>query len=290
MRVILFAATLAAAFLAQGETAYVKVVDEDGKPVPGATVNFAWYANKFSRNERYERRGAVTDASGMARVRPGMGGYALYLEGIDRGGEVCFERWLNPAWKGFVRTSECPESSPFVFTVRKILPKSYLVIPDSVSTEKIIDLKSRGACVTGRVDILSTFKLGGPKTEVVDGRSKYVWPYAPAYADFFVSARYDEAADGWRVAFWTTNANCGVVATAGRRYEAPEAGYLPRAEVSQEEYLSPSFTLYLRTREPRVYAMVTPEGWTGQTPRETRGGTPGQRRFRFRLREVRVNP
>ena len=174
--------------------------------------------------------------------------------------------------------------------VRKLLPKSYLVIPDRIDTEKIIDLKSGGECVTGRVDILSTFKLGGPKTAVVDGRSKYVWPYPPPYDDFFVSARYDEASDGWRVAFWTTNANCGVIATAKRRYEAPADGYLPRAEVSQEEYLSPSFTLYLRTREPRVYAMMTPEGWTGQTPRETRGGPPGQRRFRFRLREVRVNP
>ena len=263
---------------------YFRVVDDAGNPVSGVSVRCYWERLCLPFSMKNESRVVVSDGDGMGEISV----EKIRSVSVDRVAKDGYVYELT--YQHFDVGGQGTRESPVVIPVRKLLPKSYLVIPDRIDTEKIIDLKSGGECVTGRVDILSTFKLGGPKTAVVDGRSKYVWPYPPPYDDFFVSARYDEASDGWRVAFWTTNANCGVIATAKRRYEAPADGYLPRAEVSQEEYLSPSFTLYLRTREPRVYAMVTPEGWTGQTPRETRGGPPGQRRFRFQLREARVNP
>ena len=296
-RGILFTAVCAAWYLGVARSVggarefHIRVEDDAGVPVSGAEVRMSWMA--LTPERRMKRMSGVfrtgTDGMALADIHGGFAG----INGASKEG-YADEPGLNPSGREAEESlhgeGRATRENPCVYRIRRLLPKSYLVIPDSVSTEKIIDLKSGGECVTGRVDILSTFKLGGPKTAVVDGRSKYVWPYAPAYADFFVSARYDEAAGGWRVAFWTTNANCGVIATAKRRYEAPEDGYLPRAEVSQEEYLSPSFTLYLRTREPRVYAMVVPAGLELQVPRETRSGPEGRRRFRFLLREVRINP
>lgn len=76
------------------------------------------------------------------------------------------------------------------------------------------------------------------------------------YVDFFVLPKCDHQKKEWTLTLLTTNANCGIIATTNRLYRAPESGYRARVDVGKSAYLSPSFTLYLKTRPQGLYAMV----------------------------------
>ena len=112
------------------------------------------------------------------------------------------------------------------------------------------------------------------------------WRTLP-YDDFFVSSRYHEDQRRWETVFWTTNANCGLVATVNRRFTAPETGYVSRIEVSQEDFTNKAFTLYLKTRDPSVYVMI-PFGLNDLRSR----GPVGQVGpiWDFRYKDARINP
>ena len=271
---------------------YVRVVDEDGKPLAGVRFDVRVLSSGFLLGVRGGDWTEHCETDGRGEWSKTFSkAYSLSLDtrSFRKDGYV-YDKDMNRPRMYLEFLAACRRETPCLVVMNRAQEKSYLVIPDRIDTEKIIDLKSGGECVTGRVDLLKLTAERGVLANPLNGAVRRGHVAIRPYDDLFVSARYDEEAGGWRVAFWTTNANCGVVATARRRYEAPEDGYLPRAEVSQEEYLSPSFTLYLRTREPRVYAMVVPAGLELQVPRETRSGPEGRRRFRFLLREVRINP
>ena len=77
------------------------------------------------------------------------------------------------------------------------------------------------------------------------------------------------------------------MATVNRRFAAPETGYVSRIEVPQEAFTNRAFTLYLKTRNPVVYAMIP----FGLDDLESRSwvGLQGPR-WRFHYDVARINP
>ena len=74
-------------------------------------------------------------------------------------------------------------------------------------------------------------------------------------ADCFARTEFDEVKKAWKCTFWTTNVNGGVFATTNRVFIAPATGYQKRIEVPMEMCCSPTFTLYVKTYDPLLYAM-----------------------------------
>ena len=131
------------------------------------------------------------------------------------------------------------ESKPCVIVLRKLEPSSFLLRAECGGNG------TKTGVVVFPVDIMRSLKTGRAELSKTGG-----------YCDFFVSANFDEGGKRWKTAFWTTNAHCGLVATTNRQFHAPASGYTNRVEVPQDMYTSPSFTLYLKTRSPQIYAML----------------------------------
>ncbi|MBQ9432586.1 MAG: hypothetical protein IJU44_13645 [Kiritimatiellae bacterium] len=163
-----------------------------------------------------------------------------------------YERWLNPLI--YNQLDHSTVKSPFVLRMRWILDeKSFLLDP----------LDDTGRAFNARSPSFE-FKAGdAARTEGVDlfygvcetpGVAGYV--HSERYDDFLVRPAYDAASGKWEAAFIVTNAGCGIIATTNRVFMAPADGYRTEVAVPQEVLDHPAFTLYLRTREPRLYAML----------------------------------
>ncbi|MBP5321978.1 MAG: hypothetical protein J6334_13455 [Kiritimatiellae bacterium] len=247
-------------------TAYVQVIDEAGTPIPGATVSASWFFRTFFPSRLKTGAGDYTcNKRGIAAI--GLNGRALVTFNSAAKEGYVFENYLNPN-REILSEKVDTRTNPRRIVLRRLEPVSFL-----------LEVEGDG----GR------FSKGKPVEFGVDffHKIRKEWK-TPFYDDFFVSARYRENEHRWETVFWTTNANCGLVATVNRRFTAPETGYVSRVEVSQEAFTNEAFTLYLKTRNPTVYAMVP----FGLSDLQSRGpvGQVKDPNWDFRYRIARINP
>ena len=215
-------------------TAYVQVVDEAGTPIPGATVSASWFFRTFFPSRLKTGAGDYTcNKRGIAAIR--LNGRGLVtVDSAAKEGYV-FERYLNLNREPLSEKVDT-RTNPRQIILRRLELASYQLEIDS-----------------GRV----RWSEGSPVEFGVDffHKIRKEWK-TPSYDDFFVSARYRENEQRWNTVFWTTNVNCGLIVTANRQFTAPATGYVSRVEVSQEAFTNNAFTLYFKTRNPTVYAMI----------------------------------
>ena len=146
-----------------------------------------------------------------------------------------FEEYLNPH-RDNLSVEKDTRSNPRRVVLRRLEPASFLLEVDLNKRYYTKDPK-----LTFGIDLIRCHR-----------EQRNITPYD----DFFVSTRYRDQEHRWDTVFWTTNVNCGLIATTNRRFTAPETGYVSRVEVSQEVFTNKAFTLYLKTRNPTVYAMI----------------------------------
>ncbi len=250
---------------ATAETAYVQVVDDGGAPIPGATVSVYWFEGRlFSGKIRGASGNFTCNGRGVASIRLN-GKIMVVPDRADKGGYI-YERYMNRD-RTFLSGDKDTKSNPRRMVLRRPEPASFLLELEGGGIQS-----SRGGAIGFGVDLFRKLRR---QTE------------SNAYDDFFVSAVFNETGQFWTTTFWTTNANCGLVATADRRFTAPSSGYTDRVEVSQETITNRAFTLYLKTRVPAVYAMIP----FGLNDLEARGsvGLQGPL-WDFKYTVARINP
>ena len=217
-------------------TAYVQVVDEVGEPIPGAVVSAYWFEKTLFPSKV---KGGVGNFTCDKRGKVAIGLIDKAMVTLQKAAKegYAFEWYLNQDLnQDFLDGKVDTRTNPRQVVLRRLEPTSFL-------------LKVEGD--GGR------FSKGKPVEFGVDffHKIRKEWK-TPSYDDFFVSARYRENEQRWNTVFWTTNVNCGLIVTANRQFTAPATGYVSRVEVSQEAFTNNAFTLYFKTRNPTVYAMI----------------------------------
>ena len=252
---------------ALADTAYVRVVDEAGMPISGAVVSAYWFEKPIFTSKVKPGSGNFTcDKRGVAEISL-FGKAMVTLRNAGKEG-YAFEEYLNLNMRrDFLSGDADTRSIPRRIVLRRLEPASFLLVADSGGFRH-----STGTPIQFSIDIFH--------------KMRKEWRTLP-YDDFFVSSRYHEDQRRWETVFWTTNANCGLVATVNRRFTAPETGYVSRIEVSQEDFTNKAFTLYLKTRDPSVYVMIP----FGLSDLQSRGpvGQVGPI-WDFRYKDARINP
>ena len=252
-------------FAVHAGTAYVQVVDEAGTPIPGATVSASWFVRTFFPSALKTGAGHfVCNEQGVTAIKL-TGKSMVTLDSAAKEGYV-FERYLNLNRDPLAIETDIL-SNPRRIVLRQLELASYQLEIDSGRVRW-----SEGSSVEFGVDFFHKIRKE--------------WKIA-SYDDFFVSARYREKEHRWDTVFWTTNANCGLVATVNRRFIAPETGYVSRVEVSQETFTNKAFTLYLKTRNPTLYAMIP----FGLSDLQARGSIDKMKPcWDFHFKVARINP
>ena len=252
---------------ALADTAYVQVVDEAGMPISGAVVSAYWFEKTIFSSKVKPGSGNFTcDKRGVAEISL-FGKAMVTLRNAGKEG-YAFEEYLNLNMRrDFLSGDADTRSIPRRIVLRRLEPVSFLLVVDSGGFRH-----SKGTPIQFSIDLFHKLRKE--------------WKI-PSYDDFFVSSRYHEDQRRWETVFWTTNANCGLVATVNRRFAAPETGYVSRIEVSQEDFTNKAFTLYLKTRDPSVYVMIP----FGLSDLQSRGpvGQVGPI-WDFRYKDARINP
>ena len=250
---------------AYAETAYVRAVDEAGTPFSGAAVSVSWFEKPlFSSALKVGSEKLTCDRQGMTSIR--LNGKAMVtLDSAVKEGYV-FEHYLNLDQDPLSGKRDT-RSNPRRIVLRRLEPVSFLLVADSGGFRH-----SKGAPIQFSIDLFHKLRKE--------------WKI-PSYDDFFVSSRYHEDQRRWETVFWTTNANCGLVATVNRRFTAPGTGYVSRIEVSQEDFANKAFTLYLKTRNPSIYVMI-PFGLSDLQSRGPAGQVGAI--WDFRYKDARINP
>ncbi|MBQ9430277.1 MAG: carboxypeptidase regulatory-like domain-containing protein [Kiritimatiellae bacterium] len=244
------------------ETAYVLVVDESGVPIPGATVSAYWFEGRlFSGKIRSASGNFSCNGKGVAAIRLN-GKVMVTLKSAGKDGYV-FEGYLNSDYDILSGTRDT-KSNPRRMVLRKPEPASFLLEVPYREPRYI-----ESGALEFAVDLFKPLQ-GHIKTR--------------EYDDFLVSARYNKEIQRWETVFWTTNANCGLIATTDRRFTAPSTGYVARVEVSQDTITQKSFTLYLKTRDPPVYVMIPFE------INDLRVSSPPLIHWDFTFTSARINP
>ncbi len=234
------------------------VTDTEGNPLPGVT--FTVFTDKVycgllgivNKSKNYQ---FTTGKDGMWRGLPsrtltaGIVENSLGKEGYD------YRWWLNFELN-HAPFDQSTVKKPYVLRMRRILDeKSFLLDPLDFG-EKLSSCKS---------DFGHSFKSDKDvKTVPVDlfygvmetPGSGGGYEHTERYDDFLYTPSYDEETGEWTVTFSVTNAGCGIIATTNRIFVAPADGYTNRVTVSRDTLYHPAFTLYLKTRQPMLYAML----------------------------------
>ena len=223
---------------------YGKVVDMQGNPIPGATVNISRYSF-----------GAAISARGCAPVRTTLK--------TDKNG--CFKKWNINVWRFFADASKegyaeerslnpgdfkyypwHSKKDPVVITLRKKEPETFLVIspPDNNKLDIAPLFKTPGTnSVSQPFDILS---WGGDRK----------WrDSVTTNADLQIDAAFDAARQCWNVTYAVTNGAKGLILSDTMLYEAPETGYSPSATFSVTNQEQDCY-VYVKSREPLIYSRL----------------------------------
>ncbi len=207
---------------------FIRVVDQTGAAVPKAKL-LIWHCNGrdfFTTDDDGRFSMTFKDRLGCRVLRVKKVGY-------DTRGR----NFLQPFDFGIARPGETSYERPHTIVIRKMEPE-----PEAID----IDPDWRFRKWYDDEPPSEPFSIFGNGDDL--GKSGYV--------DLFVLPKCDHQKKEWTLSFWTTNVNCGIIATTNRVYVAPESGYRARVDVAKSDYLSPSFTLYLKTRPQGLYAMV----------------------------------
>lgn len=254
-------------------TTHYMVVDHTGQPVVGAKVDLSWQTFAHEGRKIVTNRGTescLSDEDGRVSMgilnRGDIYAGHVSVRGIEKEGYV-LEDYQNPDIRSEKQDRIHPKEAPFKIVLRKR------------NEEKEMLLRLQGDC-----DDLSVKAIRGkpsPQPLAVSLLNPGRLSRPGDYIDFLVQPSFDEMKKSWVMSFWTTNENAGIIATTNRVYVAPESGYAKRVEVSREDFQSRTFTLYLKTFSPQVYAMVY---W--QKPLQNNKETE----FQFKLCQYDVNP
>jgi hypothetical protein len=227
-------------------TVYLKAVDEDGEPLDGVTFTLDWYYGMNPWRPKCGRGTFVSGRDGSAKALITRGSMII-LVSAQKDGYV-YENYLNYSGdprRHYLDQPGCAtKQQPWTAVLRKRMPSSFLLTNNNTVKDIFNAISSSFASNgDGTVYSVNIFGRLGKKA-------------GEKYDDFFVRPVYDAESNRWSATFWTTNAHCGLVATTNRQFHAPASGYTNRVEVPQDMYTSPSFTLYLKTRSPQIYAML----------------------------------
>ena len=215
---------------------HFQAVDDSGNPLPGVKfILFWWCADGSGSFEKL----FVSDQDGRFCPDGSFPGDDAFFKSMEKEGYV-YEDYLNRGpgrWSWM--SSPYPREHPYKLVFRK----------------KILE---KGLCVGHACenDGIRIFRRGEKKDTLplaVVLKPGYRGETQPA--DCFARTEFDEVKKAWKCTFWTTNVNGGVFATTNRVFIAPATGYQKRIEVPMEMCCSPTFTLYVKTYEPLLYAM-----------------------------------
>ena len=234
MRVWVIAAVLLPILSVQaGKGIHLKAVDEDGQPLGDVTFTLSWYYG-YGINPLRPKRGEGTfkgDDNGMAVVR-NIRGQMIALRSAAKEGYV-FERYLNdPGTNPYLdKNGTATETNPHVVILRKREERTSFLLDWGDLTRSSGGEASEGEAI--------------PVSILADGMT-----------DFYVEPTFDAASNLWTATFRSATGTCSLAVSTRRRYVAPEEGWSDRVTVPQAVYTNESFTLYVRAREPRLYAMI----------------------------------
>lgn len=237
-------------------SANILVVDREGQPVAGANMVLSGYKILDSPAIR-KREGAQvlvqTDRAGRVEIKLGADGSCGLDDILSIGKEgYKFEDFLNPSWKSPVTSRHTPQN-PRKYVLRKLEDEKTCML-------RPVGVKDSSGMWLGEGFFYSCKEGAGRMRCDVDffrnvSEAKPEWSHL-RYTDFSIEPHFDSVLEQWSFTLTTTNFGCGIIATTNRVFRAPENGYGQRVEVSPELYTHPCFTLYFRTRTPRVYAMI----------------------------------
>jgi len=227
---------------AWGKLTHFITVDESGKPVPGVKVKMSWTVTEGERNGEVMREEFVSNSEGRICTGEDFCPSAS-VEWVGKDG-YSFESYLNLQSRGPFPPRQCSVESPFKFVLRKVNPQKVVTIVNDGDLYGVKSVRRGERSMPAPLWVVRTS----------DGRHH-------AGADCFALPEFDEVRNSWKCTFWTTNVNGGVFVTTNRVFFAPEIGYQKRIEVPLEMCRNPSFTLYVKTFNPVIYAMFCLHGF-----------------------------
>ena len=239
--------------------AYLLVVDQEDRPVANANMvlrgkirDTAVISQKVNGKVlvRTDQKGRVEiglEPGGSCRLDNSL---SIWKEGYR------FEKYLNPAWDDVI-SWQASRSNPRKFVLRKL------------EDEKCCQLNPVGykdETVWKGEGLVFWFNKKNERTRCDIDLFRTQSEAKPErchlrYTDFSVEPHYDSVSKQWSMTLTTTNSGCGIIATTNRVFRAPDTGYSQHVHVGPEVYKHRAFTLYLKTRTPRVYAMIAFEPW-----------------------------
>ena len=241
---------------------YLKAVDEDGKPLSGVSFTLDWYYGMNPLWPKVKRETFIGKADGTVTARIWRGGGVGFRSAGKEG--YVYERYLNDHDDTPYLDKATSKKNPYVVILRKReLNTSFLLSWGDLTKEG----GSYRARVNGDGDI--------PVSVLGDG-----------IIDFRVTPTFDEASKSWTATLWSATGTCSLAVSTRRRYVAPLEGWSDRVTVTPDVYTNPSFTLYVRARTPRLYAMIA----SPICPDSTRGGLDPKPDFRFLMSSLVLNP
>lgn len=237
-------------------SAHFLVVDREGQPVSGVYMALSGY-NILDSVAIQKREGnkilVQTDRVGRVEVKLGTDGFCGLdnLLGVGKDGYK-FEEFLNPFWN-MSASSEHTLQNPRKYVLRKLEDEKTCML-------RPVGAKGLSGMWFGEGFLYSCKEGAGRMRCDVDffrivSEAKSEWSHL-RYTDFSIEPHFDSASKVWSFTLMTTNSGCGIIATTNRVFRAPEKGYGQHVEVPPELYTHPCFTIYFRTRSPRVYAMI----------------------------------
>ena len=214
---------------------HFQAVDDSGHPLPGVKfILFWWCADGSGSFEKL----FVSDQDGRFCPDGSFPGDDAFFKSMEKEG-YAYEDYLNrgPGRKSWM-SSPYPREHPYKLVFRKKLPEQGLILchEDKNNKMKVFQRGEKNEPLPLSVVPRPGYKESQP-------------------ADCFAMPEFDEVKKAWKCIFWTTNVNGGVLATTNRVFIAPVTGYQKRIEVPMEMCSSPTFTLYVKTYDPLLYAM-----------------------------------
>lgn len=246
---------------------HYRVVDTTGRPVEGASVCVAYGCVEQGL---YEKE-FITDPGGRLVIKSNdePKAWTFVVRKITKEGYDSESKYLNNWGCKIAYAADFPFERPFELTIRKKEPEPEALY-SNLSKWNISEINNPNPAPVA----LSVFDV-------------YKKPGGDDYVDVFVQPHLERQKKEWILSLWTTNVQAGIVASAKRMYVAPEGGYRQRVEVMKSDYLSPTFTLYLKTRPQGLYLMVPfkEDDILADYFEEDK-----YMRFRFRCRTIQINP
>lgn len=268
------------------KSAHILVVDHVGRPVAGA--NLVLFGLEIRNSPAIKERDGhmvlvQSDDSGRVAIELDKDSWGSFKK-IWKDGYK-FEEFQNPAIHSYITVKDTFEN-PHRFVLRKLEDEKACMLNP-------IGVKFSAGWRNDGCNYYFTWGNGRKRADIDFfsrvSEAKPEWNHM-RYTDFSVEPHFDSCSRQWSFTLMTTNSGCGIIATTNRVLMAPEKGYSQQVRVSSELYSHPCFTLYFRTRTPRVYAMIsfTPgeyfgiKGYSGDDSE-----TPN---FKFGFENLLINP